>query len=209
MPCCSNVYCACVARFAIVQAFFQAFFCGKHYIPNRTSEVPIRYVLHPTPGCDTFLTNGARYGFVLRCPSGGTLFTLTCSGTYQRVVCWGMLPVWFGISVRDEFRSGGLKSLALIFFPSPMLARKSSGFARIFSDLKNSRAPPPHPHGPYAYVVRNRYSYIHVVQVSLLRGMCVYTAWVRHAWEFFNVPLVITFDRFISGLASHEKIVYW
>ena len=65
------------------------------------------------------------------------------------------------ISVRDEFRSGGLKSLARIFFQ--LLARKSSGFARILPDLfflpengylKNSRGAgcsPPQPHGPYAY----------------------------------------------------------
>ena len=38
-------------------------------------------------------------------------------------------PVPRMISVQDKFRSGGLKSLARIFFP--LLARKSSGFARI------------------------------------------------------------------------------
>ena len=47
------------------------------------------------------------------------------------------------IGVRDEFRSGVLKSLARIFFP--LLAQKLSGFARILPDflpengyLKNS-----------------------------------------------------------------------
>ena len=41
---------------------------------------------------------------------------------------------WQGnITIRDEFRLRGLKSLARIFFP--LLARKSSGFARILPDL--------------------------------------------------------------------------
>ena len=69
---------------------------------------------------------------------------------------------WQGnISIRDEVRLRGLKSLARIFFP--LLARKSSGFARILPDffmpencyLKYSRGvaapPPPQPYGPYAY----------------------------------------------------------
>ena len=59
------------------------------------------------------------------------------------------------IGIRDEFRSGGLKSLARIFFP--LIARKSSGFARILPDfflpengyLKNSRgAAAPFPISP-------------------------------------------------------------
>ena len=62
------------------------------------------------------------------------------------------------MGVRDQFRLGGLRSVARIF--SPLLARKSSGFARILHDfffwpeygyLKYSRggggqpAPPPPP----------------------------------------------------------------
>ena len=47
----------------------------------------------------------------------------------------GLFHHWFLliISVRDKFRSGGLKSLARIFFP--LLALKSSGFARILPDF--------------------------------------------------------------------------
>ena len=56
------------------------------------------------------------------------------------------------IGVRDQFRLGGLRSVARIF--SPLLARKSSGFARILPDFlpeygyfENSRgggcSPPP------------------------------------------------------------------
>ena len=37
------------------------------------------------------------------------------------------------IGVRDQFRVGGLRSVARIF--SPLLARKSSGFARILPDF--------------------------------------------------------------------------
>ena len=65
------------------------------------------------------------------------------------------------MGVRDQFRLGGLRSVARIF--SPLLARKSSGFAHILHDflflpeygyLKNSRgaaAPPPQPPASYAY----------------------------------------------------------
>ena len=68
------------------------------------------------------------------------------------------------IGVRDEFRSGVLKSPARIF--PPLLAWISSGFARILPAflpengyLNNSRGaavppPPPQPHGPYAYEFR-------------------------------------------------------
>ena len=38
-----------------------------------------------------------------------------------------------GIGVRDQFRLGGLRPVARIF--SPLLARKSSGFARILPDF--------------------------------------------------------------------------
>ena len=60
---------------------------------------------------------------------------------------------YYIIGVRDQFRLGGLRSVARIF--SPLLARKSSGFARILPDFlpeygyfQNSRgggggAPPP------------------------------------------------------------------
>ena len=37
------------------------------------------------------------------------------------------------IGVRDQFHLGGLRSVARIF--SPLLARKSSGFARILPDF--------------------------------------------------------------------------
>ena len=61
------------------------------------------------------------------------------------------------IGIRDQFRLGGRRSVARIF--SPLLARKSSGFAQILQDffiyffaenryLKNSRAPPPPPRTP-------------------------------------------------------------
>ena len=66
------------------------------------------------------------------------------------------------IGVRDQFRLGGLRSVARIFYP--LLARKSSGFARILHDflpeygyLKNSMggcsppSPPPPPPASYAY----------------------------------------------------------
>ena len=74
-------------------------------------------------------------------------------------MCWG----GGGQGVRDQFRLGGLRSVARIFYP--LLARKSSGFARILHDLffiflllpeygyfKNSRggspSPPPPPRTP-------------------------------------------------------------
>ena len=60
------------------------------------------------------------------------------------------------VGVRDQFHLGGLRSVARIF--SPLLARKSSGFAQIlhvflpeYGYLKNSRgaaAPPPPPSPP-------------------------------------------------------------
>ena len=63
------------------------------------------------------------------------------------------------IGVRDQFRLGGLRSVARIF--SPLLARKSSGFARILPDFlpeygyfENSRgggAAAPQPPASYAY----------------------------------------------------------
>ena len=37
------------------------------------------------------------------------------------------------MGVRDQFRLGGLRSVARIFFP--LLARKSNGFARILQDF--------------------------------------------------------------------------
>ena len=62
-----------------------------------------------------------------------------------------LISRYIGIGVRDQFRLGGLRSVARIF--SPLLARKSSGFARILPDFlpeygyfENSRgaaAPPP------------------------------------------------------------------
>ena len=41
------------------------------------------------------------------------------------------------IGVRDQFRLGGLRSVARIFYP--LLARKSSGFARILHDFVFAR----------------------------------------------------------------------
>ena len=54
---------------------------------------------------------------------------------------WFISNLWFifsswtnrSIGVRDQFRLGGLRSVARIF--SPLLARKSSGFARILLDF--------------------------------------------------------------------------
>ena len=64
------------------------------------------------------------------------------------------------IGVRDQFRLGGLRSVARIV--SPLLARKSNGFAQILHAflpengyLKNSREAadpqPPPPPASYAY----------------------------------------------------------
>ena len=85
---------------------------------------------------------------------------------------------WTGIGVRDQFRLGGLSSVARIF--SPLLARKSSGFARILPDflpeygyLKNSRggggcqSPPPPPRTP----IREWFTVHRVIE---LKGMFVY-----------------------------------
>ena len=75
--------------------------------------------------------------------------------------CWGNKPLlcthlWSatGIGVWDHFCLGGLRSVARIF--SPLLARKSSGFARILHDfffarkwlfekLQGGCSPPPPP----------------------------------------------------------------
>ena len=68
------------------------------------------------------------------------------------------------IGVRDQFRLGGLRSVARIF--SQLLARKSSGFAQILPDffariwlfsnfqggLQPPSPPPPPPPASYAYV---------------------------------------------------------
>ena len=72
------------------------------------------------------------------------------------VVTWSDDVETGHIGVRDQFRLGGLRSVARIF--SPLLARKSSGFARILPDFlpeygyfENSRgaaAPPPPPPPP-------------------------------------------------------------
>ena len=79
--------------------------------------------------------------------------------TYYESLCY---PPTVDIGVRVQFRLGGLRSVARIF--SPLLARKSSGFARILPDFlpeygyfQNSRggcsppSPPPPPPGSYAY----------------------------------------------------------
>ena len=71
------------------------------------------------------------------------------------------LNISLSIGVRDQFRLGGLRSVARIF--SPLLARKSSGFARILPDFlpeygyfDNSRgaAAPPTPPPPPPRLVR-------------------------------------------------------
>ena len=90
------------------------------------------------------------------------------------------------IGVRDEFRSGGLKSLARIFFP--LLAQKSGGFARILPEflpengyLKNYRGgSPPQPHGihgPYAYAAYN-YNVL---------GNCIQCSCVFRRVEYLNI----------------------
>ena len=71
------------------------------------------------------------------------------------------------MGVQNQFRLRGLRSVARIFFP--LLARKSSGFARIVHDLlpeygylKNSRGlqPPPPPSASYTYDASEQTLYI-------------------------------------------------
>ena len=77
--------------------------------------------------------------------------TIYAQGKFE--LLWKYLTSFHLLGIRDQFRLGGLRSIARIF--SPLLARKSSGFARIlhsfarkwlFEKLYGTAAPPPPTH---------------------------------------------------------------
>ena len=83
------------------------------------------------------------------------------------------------IGVRDQFRLGGLRSVARIF--SPLLARKSSGFARIltdfffariwlFSKFQGGGAPPPPPPPRTPMFTLYKVEFVH--PTMLLQKLC-------------------------------------
>ena len=114
------------------------------------------------------------------------------------------------IGVRDQFRLGGLRSVARIF--SPLLARKSSGFARILHNFlpkncyfKNSRgatAPPP----PAPRLVRLWWRMSQVWPKSLCylcQSKCQF--WHALCYAFTNYPMTHTF---CSSLQYHSSVCY-
>ena len=121
-----------------------------------------------------------------------SLFGLTFSCKRSRDSVTG------GIGIRDQFRLGGLRSVARIF--SPLLARKSSGFARILPNFiariwlfekfqggggcSPPAPPPPPPPASYAYDGRYNFRKLGVkISVRLQRKKGHETARLK-AWRF-------------------------
>ena len=105
---------------------------------------------------------------------------------------WPVWRIWCGANsnrvhrrIRDQFRLGGLRSVAPIF--SPLLARKSSDFALILhaflpengylKKLKGAAAPPP-PHPPHTPMIACESLCNVTTFFSVYRGTYVGDVWI-------------------------------